>query len=78
MVINLATHMPASIFRMMLPGAWHENDRVRRDGSANLAAAAVATGVQRLVQESFAPIYLDQGDSSMGQGPGVHGRHTTR
>jgi nucleoside-diphosphate-sugar epimerase len=61
-VVNLATHMPASTFRMLLPGAWRENDRIRRDGSAILAAAATAAGVSRLVQESFAPIYADGGD----------------
>lgn len=56
-VINLATHMPASALRMLLPGAWTENDRIRRDGSANLVDAALAHGVQRFVQESFAPVY---------------------
>ena len=61
-VVNLATHMPSSTMRMMLPGAWRENDRVRRDGSAILADAAAAGGVTRFVQESFAPIYEDGGD----------------
>jgi nucleoside-diphosphate-sugar epimerase len=46
---------------MLLPGAWRENDHVRRDGSATLADAAIAAGVPRLVQESFAPIYEDGG-----------------
>jgi len=59
--VNLATHMPRSANTMLLPGAWRENDRVRRDGSAALAAAARAAGVRRLVQESFAPIYEDGG-----------------
>lgn len=61
-VINLATHMPASAKRMMLPWAWKMNDRIRREGSAAVAAAARAEGVQRMVQESFAPIYVDRGD----------------
>jgi nucleoside-diphosphate-sugar epimerase len=56
-VINLATHMPRSTARMLLPGAWWENDRIRREGSANLVDAALAGGVQRFVQESFAPVY---------------------
>lgn len=60
-VINLATHMPASAMRMMLPGAFRENDRVRRDGSANLVDAALAGGATRFIQESFAPIYDDGG-----------------
>ena len=61
-VLNLATHMPSSSVRMMLPGAWRENDRVRRTGSSNLVDAALAEGVDRFVQESFAPVYPDCGD----------------
>jgi nucleoside-diphosphate-sugar epimerase len=60
-VINLATHLPSSTMRMFLPGAWHENDRIRREGSANVAAAALATGVKRLVQESYGLVYPDLG-----------------
>jgi nucleoside-diphosphate-sugar epimerase len=60
-VVNLATHIPAPS-HMLLPGAWHENDRIRREVSANLAAAAVETRASRYVQESFAPIYEDAGD----------------
>ena len=61
-VINLATRIPPSS-RVFLPGAWRENSRIRRVASANLAAAAVAAGVQRFIQESFAPIYRDGGDN---------------
>lgn len=61
-VVNLATHIPTPPLRMMLPWAWRENDHVRREGSAALAAAAAAAGVRRLVQESFAPIYESRGD----------------
>jgi nucleoside-diphosphate-sugar epimerase len=60
-VVNLATHVPANS-RMFLPGAWKEMDHVRRDGSAVLADAAIATGIARFVQESFALIYPDSGD----------------
>ena len=60
-VVNLATHLPSSTTRMMLPGAFRENDRLRRDGSANLADAVLAAGVGRFVQESYAPIYEDGG-----------------
>jgi len=59
-VINLATHMPASSLRMFLPGAWRENDRIRRVGAANLVDAAIAGGVHRFIQESFAPAYPDR------------------
>jgi nucleoside-diphosphate-sugar epimerase len=62
-VINLATHLPYSTVRMIIPGAWHENDRVRREGSANVAAAALAVGVKRLVQESYGLVYPDLGDA---------------
>ena len=61
-VINLATHMPGSLRQMALPRKWRENDRVRRDGSRALVAAAIEAGVTRFIQESFAPIYEDGGD----------------
>src|SRR3954468_23034105 len=60
-VINLATHMPSSTAATMIPGAWRENDRIRRFGSAHLVNAALQAGVARFIQESFAPIYMDQG-----------------
>ena len=60
-VVNLATHMPAG-YRAFLPGAWAENDRIRRFASANLVDAAMATGATRFIQESFAPVYPDSGD----------------
>lgn len=60
-VINLATHMPPSGARMLLPWEWRENDRIRRDDSATLVDAAIAAGVHRFIQESFAPLYEDGG-----------------
>ena len=62
-VINLATHMPSSMLRALLPGAWRENDRLRRDASRILVDAALAGRVGRFVQESFAPVYPDRGDA---------------
>src|SRR5262245_63667719 len=61
-VINLATHLPAG-WRMFLPGAWAENDRIRRVASANLVDAAIAGGATRFIQESFAPVYPDCGEA---------------
>src|SRR6266511_5415024 len=61
-VINLATHLPAGL-RMFLPGAWAENDRIRRIASANLVDAAIAGGATRFIQESFAPAYPHRGEA---------------
>jgi len=60
--INLVTHIPNSTFRMLLRSAWRENDRLRREASANLVDACLAGRVSRFVQESFAPVYPDRGD----------------
>ena len=54
-------YMPSSMFRMFFRRSWQENDRIRRDGSANLAVAAAAAGVRRFIQESFAPVHEDGG-----------------
>ena len=55
-VVNMATHVPPSR-RALLPWTWRENSRVRRLVSANFAAAVLAGGASRFIQESFAPIY---------------------
>ena len=62
-VINLATHVPHSTAKLLLPGAWRENDRLRRITSGLLVDAAIANGVARVIQESFAPVYAAQGDA---------------
>jgi nucleoside-diphosphate-sugar epimerase len=61
-VINMATSIPSSAVRLLLRSAWKETDRIRREGAANLAHAARASGAERFIQESFAPIYADGGD----------------
>jgi nucleoside-diphosphate-sugar epimerase len=61
-IINLATHIPHTLARTMLPGAWRENDRIRRLTSGLLVDAALANGVKRFIQESFAPAYAPQDD----------------
>lgn len=60
-VINVATRVPSPT-RMLLPGAWREMNRIRTHGSAIIVQAAIANGVERLIQESYAPIYPDSGD----------------
>jgi nucleoside-diphosphate-sugar epimerase len=62
-VINLATHIPSSAVKIMIRWAWRTNDRIRREASAAIAAGAIAEGVGRMVQESFALIYPDHGDA---------------
>jgi nucleoside-diphosphate-sugar epimerase len=62
-LINLATHIPHTMARTLLPGAWRENDRIRRISSGLLVDAALANGVQQFIQESFAPAYAPQGDA---------------
>ncbi len=62
-VINLATHVPGSAMKIMLRWEWRTNDHIRREGSAAIATAAIAEGVGRVIQESFALIYPDHGDA---------------
>jgi len=61
-VCNLATHIPPTS-KMLLPSAWDENDRIRREVSRNLVDAALATGATRYIQESIAFMYPDSGDA---------------
>lgn len=71
-VINLLTHVPPAE-RMAQPGAWDENDRLRRQASAVIARAAQVAGVGRLVQESLAFLYADGGDTWLDEGAPVAG-----
>ena len=59
-VANLATHIPPT-WKMAMPKAWDENDRIRREVSRNLVDAALATGAERYIQESIAFMYGDHG-----------------
>lgn len=61
-VVNLATRIP-EVSRMMLPGAWRENDRLRTQGVANLVAAAGRVRASRFVQESVTFLYADGGET---------------
>lgn len=60
LVINLLTHIP-KMAKAALPGSFAENDRLRTEASANLAAAARAGG-GRIIQESISFAYGDHGD----------------
>ena len=59
-VCNLATSIPSGT-RAMLPFAWRENNRIRREVSRNLVDAALKVSTKHYVQESFALIYPDSG-----------------
>jgi nucleoside-diphosphate-sugar epimerase len=75
-VVNLLTHIPPTD-RMSAPGAWDENDRLRREASAAVARAAQEAGAKRLVQESLAFVYADGGDAWLDEDAPVDGRSTT-
>jgi len=59
-VVNLASAIPP-MRRWMSAKAWQRNDRVRIEGSAAVVDAALAAGVDRVVQESVSMLYRDQG-----------------
>lgn len=60
-VVNLATRIPPTS-KAWRAGAWDENERIRREVSAHLAAAVLDHGAERLVQEAIAFAYADHGD----------------
>lgn len=53
--LHLATAIPKA------GGDWSRNDRIRREGTRNLLAAAAAGGVRRYVQQSIVMLYGDTG-----------------
>ncbi|MBB5783052.1 NAD-dependent epimerase/dehydratase family protein [Nonomuraea jabiensis] len=59
-VVNLASAIPP-MSRFMSAGAQRQNNRVRVEGSAAVVDAALAAGVDRVVQESVSMVYRDQG-----------------
>ena len=79
-VANLASAIPP-VARFMSSRAWRENDRVRTEGSAAVVDAAIAAGVDRVVQESVSMLYRDQGaawideDAPTDRYPMANGNH---
>ena len=61
-VCNLATAIPP-VAKGARASAWVENARIRTEGSAAVADAAVSAGVGRMVQESITFNYPDRGDA---------------
>jgi nucleoside-diphosphate-sugar epimerase len=74
-VVNLLTHIPPAD-AMGRPGAWDENDRLRRDASAAIARATDAAGVERLIQESLGFVYADGGAAWLDESAPVAGGGT--
>ncbi|MDH1008425.1 NAD(P)-dependent oxidoreductase [Pseudomonas nicosulfuronedens] len=56
-VIHQLTDLPAGLEPALMPAAQSCNARVRREGTANLVAAARAAGVERMVAQSIAWAY---------------------
>jgi nucleoside-diphosphate-sugar epimerase len=61
-VIDMLTSLPPRLDPRKLKEAYAANDRVRREGSGNLIAAAEAGGVERYVIQSVAFLYEPKGD----------------
>jgi nucleoside-diphosphate-sugar epimerase len=56
-VIHQLTDLPAGLDPALMPAAQPRNARVRREGTANLVAAARTAGVERMVAQSIAWAY---------------------
>jgi nucleoside-diphosphate-sugar epimerase len=64
-VINLATRIPP-MSKAVLGGGWAETQHIRRDGSAALVTAALASqDVRIIVQEGISFSYADAGDAEI-------------
>jgi nucleoside-diphosphate-sugar epimerase len=61
-VLNLATRIPSPA-KAAVPGAWKENDRIRRQASTALVDAALEACAFRFVQESVVFMYADGGEA---------------
>lgn len=59
-VVNLTSAIPP-MTQFMRTTAWQNNDHVRMEGSSAIIDAALAAGVDRVVQESVSMIYPDRG-----------------
>lgn len=61
-VINQLTNLPASLNPRRLKSIYSANDRVRREGTANLLAAARLCGAERIVVQSAGYWYAPEGN----------------
>lgn len=58
---DAALHLATAIPRASQPADWSLNDRVRREGTRNLLAAAAQAGARRYLQQSIIFAYGDHG-----------------
>jgi len=68
-VVNLATSIPKPGGR----GDWSVNDRIRREGTANLLAACREAGVRILVQQSVAMLHCVADDRPQTEDDAIEG-----
>jgi nucleoside-diphosphate-sugar epimerase len=61
-VAHFATRIPAG-FAATRVGAWADNDRLRREATTQLIAAATTASVPRFIFESLALAYPDRGEA---------------
>jgi nucleoside-diphosphate-sugar epimerase len=59
-VLHLATRIPRTA-EALRPEAWAENDRIRTEGTRNVATAALAAGASVFVYPSVIFVYPDRG-----------------
>jgi nucleoside-diphosphate-sugar epimerase len=62
-VVHELTDLPANLDPRRAKEAYARNDRIRREGTSNLVAAAVAGGARRMVAQSIAFVYRPEGDA---------------
>jgi nucleoside-diphosphate-sugar epimerase len=60
-IIHQLTDLPASVNPRKLDEIYERNNRVRREGTRNLVAAAVQSGVRRFIVQSMATWYRPDG-----------------
>jgi nucleoside-diphosphate-sugar epimerase len=58
---DAALHLATAIPKPGQPADWSQNDRIRREGTRNLLAAAARAGARRYVQQSITFTYGDHG-----------------